>query len=69
MSWALEAIEREAMARARREVLKYEDMSTFRFMGYSPEQLLILITDFRGRYANAGPQLSVEQMRELVRRK
>lgn len=40
-SWALEAIEKEAMKRAREEQLRFP--STFTFMGFSPRQLTVII--------------------------
>lgn len=47
MSWALDAIEREAMARAERSLSAIP--RTFTWMGVSPERLTWLIREYEAR--------------------
>jgi len=52
MSWAIEAVEKAAMARAYEQINKQPQ--TFRFHGYSPEQLLIMVR-YIERSVDIGP--------------
>lgn len=62
-SWIIKAIEQEAMSRAHMQLTQ---TSTFRFMGYAPEQMAVIMGHVLSQ-TQITPMMSVQQIQERLR--
>ena len=61
--WILKAIEREAMHRAREELQRFP--MTWRYMGFDPEQVRVMVVNAIQR--GAQPNMSGPEINELLK--